>query len=140
MRHSKLSGLHSFDNMTIIYWVKNRSKTEGWAWNTNIWSNFCDLQWELAETSEISTLRERAVGMHFHVWHGSVKLMPRHTISINSASIFLISKSQHHFEFLCANKKTFNEYILQEERGLKNYNHMKNWLFLLNVLNCRLTS
>ena len=25
---SKLSGLHPFDNMAIIHWVKNRSKTE----------------------------------------------------------------------------------------------------------------
>ena len=25
---SKLSGSHPFDNMAIIYWVKNRSKTE----------------------------------------------------------------------------------------------------------------
>ena len=25
---SKLSGLHPFDNMAIIHWIKNRSKTE----------------------------------------------------------------------------------------------------------------
>ena len=29
MCDSKLSGLHPFDNMAIIYWVKNKSKTEG---------------------------------------------------------------------------------------------------------------
>ena len=26
--NSKLSGLHPLDNMTLIHWVKNRSKTE----------------------------------------------------------------------------------------------------------------
>ena len=30
--YSKLSGLHSIDNMAIIHWVKNKSKTGGRMW------------------------------------------------------------------------------------------------------------
>ena len=76
---SKLSGLHPFDNMVIIHWVINRSKTERLvvsSWETNPWSNFCDLHGELIchnkwhpRKSKISTPLEIAVGTHFHVWH-----------------------------------------------------------------------
>ena len=75
----KLSGLHPFDKMVIIHWVKNWLKTERQAvssWNTNPWCNFCDSQWELIycnkwhpKTSEISTSPEIAVGTHFHAQH-----------------------------------------------------------------------
>ena len=45
MHDPELSGLNPFDNMTIIYWVKNRLITERQAvssWDSNTWSNFCD--------------------------------------------------------------------------------------------------
>ena len=73
---SKLSGLHAFDNMTIIhqvYMFKNRQAVS--SWDTNPWSNFCDPHWELiccnkwhTGSSEISTSPEIAVGKHFHAW------------------------------------------------------------------------
>ena len=47
---SKLSSLHPFDNIAIIHWIKNRSKTERWAVSsrdTTPWSNFYNLHWEL---------------------------------------------------------------------------------------------
>ena len=78
---SKLLGLHPFDNMTIIHWVKNRLKTERLAvssWDINSWSNFCDPHWKLMchnkwhpGTLEISAPPEIAVGTHFHVRHGT---------------------------------------------------------------------
>ena len=40
----KLSGLHPFDNVALIHWVKNRLKIERQAvssWDTNPWSDFC---------------------------------------------------------------------------------------------------
>ena len=43
---SKLPGLHPFDNLVIIQWVKNRLKMERQAmssWDTNPWSNFVTL-------------------------------------------------------------------------------------------------
>ena len=46
-------------------------------WDTNPWSNSCDLQWEFichnkwhSETLEISTPPEIAVGSHFRAQHG----------------------------------------------------------------------
>ena len=82
---SKLSGLHPFDNMVIIHWVKNRLKTERLtvsSWDTNPWSNFCDSHWKLiccnkwdAKTSEISTPPERAVGSHFHAQHSTKTIL-----------------------------------------------------------------
>ena len=78
---SKLSGLHPFDNMAIIHWVKNWSKTERYAvisWDTHPSSNFYDPHWELfycdkwnPRTSEISTPTEIVVGTHFHGQHGT---------------------------------------------------------------------
>ena len=78
---SNLSGLHPFDNMPIIHWVKNRLKTERQAvssWDTNPWYNFCDPHWELnchnewhPGTSEISEPLEIAVGTHFHMQHST---------------------------------------------------------------------
>ena len=48
------------------------------SWDTNPWSNFCDLHWELIcrskwhpGTSEISTPSEIAVGTHFHSRHAT---------------------------------------------------------------------
>ena len=77
---SELSGLHPFDNMAIVHWVKNRLKSERQAvssWEINPWSNFCDHHWELIccnkwhqGTLEISTPLEIAVRTHFHVRHG----------------------------------------------------------------------
>ena len=78
-RVSVLSGLHPFDNISIICWVKNRSKIEGQtvsSRDTNPWSNFCDPHWELIccnkwqpGTSEISTPPDIAVETHFHAQH-----------------------------------------------------------------------
>ena len=81
LSYSKLSGLHPFDNIAIIHWVKNRLKTERWAvssWDTNPWCNFCDNHWELIccnwrdrGTSEISAPLEIALETHFHAQHGT---------------------------------------------------------------------
>ena len=77
----KLSGLHPFDNMAKIHWVKYRSNTERYAassWHTNPWSNFCDPHWELIcykkwhpGNSKIPKPLEIAVGTPFNVQHGT---------------------------------------------------------------------
>ena len=80
---SKLSGLHPFDNMTIIHWVKNRSETKRYAvssWDTNpLLRNFYDPHWELIccnkrhlGTWEIKTPMEISLRKHFHVQHGKL--------------------------------------------------------------------
>ena len=80
---SKLSGLHPFDNMAIIHWVKNRSETKRYAvssWETNpLLRNFYDPDWELIccnkrhlGTCEIKTPMEISLKKHFHVWHGKL--------------------------------------------------------------------
>ena len=95
----KLSGLHSFDNMAIFCWVKNRSKTENqvvsW-WDTNLWRKFCDPHWELVccnkwhlGISEVSTPLEIAVGTHFHVWYGT-KTTPVFLPGVGEASWLLL--------------------------------------------------
>ena len=64
LRNSNLSGLHSFDNMTINNWVKNRLKTEGYAvssWDTNPWSNFCDPHWKLISHDKWHARAQRAL-------------------------------------------------------------------------------
>ena len=81
MCDSKLSGLHPFDDMNILHWVKNRSKTERLAvrsWDENPGHNICDPHWKLIcrnkwhpETSEIFTPPEIAAGTLFHVRHGT---------------------------------------------------------------------
>ena len=76
---SKLSGLNTFDNTTISL---NRKKKEKWErsiasyWDTDPWSDFCDLHWELvccnnwnAKGLEISTPVKIVVTTHFHAQH-----------------------------------------------------------------------
>ena len=65
---SKLSGLHSFDNMALIHWFKKRSKTERLAlssWDTNLCSKFFDHHWELICCNK---------------WHPEPQRYPYHTI------------------------------------------------------------
>ena len=83
--YSKSSGFYPFDNMVMIHWVKNRSKTKRLAvgsWDTNPGSNLCDSQWKFIccnkwhqGTSEISIPSEIALGTHFHAWH-DIKTTP----------------------------------------------------------------
>ena len=64
LRNSNLSGLHSFDNMTINNWVKNRLKTEKYAvssWDTNPWSNFCGPHWKLISHDKWHARAQRAL-------------------------------------------------------------------------------
>ena len=60
-------GLHPFDNMAIIYWVKSRKL---WVHETPIFEVILD-----PGTSEISTPPDVAVGTHFHAHHG-IKTVP----------------------------------------------------------------
>ena len=82
---SNLSVLHPFDNMVMIHWVKNRSKTGRLAvssWGINPWSNICDSHRKFIcrnklhqGTSKISTLSEIALRAHFYARHG-IKTAP----------------------------------------------------------------
>ena len=100
--NSKLSSLHPFDNMATDHWVKNRSKTERSvvsSRDTNPWSNFCDLHWDLIcrnkwhlVTFEISTPLEIAVETHFYGLHGT-KTTQIFFPADGEASWFLFSNS-----------------------------------------------
>ena len=75
---SNLSGLHLFDNVTIIYLVKYRWQTEGEIGVSWIHCNFCDPHCELlyqnklqSGTREISIQPEIGVATKFHEWHGT---------------------------------------------------------------------
>ena len=56
---SKLSGLHTFDMTTSL------SQKDPWSKNSSV-----IIKWHLG-ISEISTSPEIAVGVHFHMWHGT---------------------------------------------------------------------
>ena len=99
---AKFSGLHPFDKMAIIHWVKNSAKTERngvGSWDTNPWSNFCNPHWELISsnkwdlgTPEISATLEIAVGTHFHV--GNVtKATPTFLLADGETSRLLLPSS-----------------------------------------------
>ena len=57
---SKLSGLHTFDDMTT-----SLSQKDPWSKNSPV-----IIKWHLGIPG-IPTLPEAAVGAHFHVWHGT---------------------------------------------------------------------
>ena len=83
----KLSGLHLFDNMTIIHSIKigQKQKIVMWIHETPILDYYYFFLffifypcWEIIccnilhpGTSEISTPPEKAVGAHFYAWHGT---------------------------------------------------------------------
>ena len=105
MLDSKLSGIHPFNNMVIIHWVKNMSKTERQAassWDTSPWSYFCDLHWDLTccnklhlETSEIFTPPEIAVGTCFHMKHQHIFTCWWRRLLINTSMFGLLTMKQH---------------------------------------------
>ena len=69
---SNLSDFHCFDNISIIYWVKNRLKIERQTvslWGTNLRSNFLN-KWQ-PRISEIFAPLEITLGTQFPMRYGT---------------------------------------------------------------------
>ena len=73
LRASKLSGLHPFDNMAIIHWVKYglKQKSKLWVHETPILYVIFVTLTENSGTSKISTPPEIILRTHFHTQHGT---------------------------------------------------------------------
>ena len=112
---SNLSVLHPFDNMVMIHWVKNRSKTGRLAvssWGINPWSIICGSHWKFIcrnkghqGTSKISTLSEIALRAHFHARYG-IKTAPVFLPADGEASWSYFQVWSHYYQAADCNQKT----------------------------------